>query len=152
MPRTHTYLFEPGLWSIQGVYYDESERPHAQTGQIVISHGPKLWTMDSQIQISGEDKRDFVSRYEIVPFPPNVSYTEWKSYAGGPEPLFGLFVVVEETLLAPWQSQSGQYWGQEALYSQSPDAYLCRGFTFLKERKTSSWAVRLTRESGATAN
>jgi hypothetical protein len=146
--RSHTYLFQPGLWQVDGLYYDADEKPHVQTGEVLVEHAPDMWTIDSRMNISGQDRRDFVSRNTVTPFKEGVSFTEWKSHAGGPEPLFGLFVVVQETILMPWQAQSGQYWGQEALRSVAPDLYLSRGFAFLKDRKAYSFAVKMTRQGG----
>jgi hypothetical protein len=51
--------------------------------------------------------------------------------------------------MSPWQSRSGSYWGHETLTRLSDDAYLSRGFAFLKREKVSSWAVRLTRQGGS---
>jgi hypothetical protein len=149
--RPHTYLFMPGLWQADGVYYDELEKPHLQTGELLVEHAPDFWTIDIRLNISGQDRRDFVSRYMVTPFREGVSFTEWKSHVGGPEPIFGLFVVVQESILMPWHSQSGQFWGQEALSSVGPDLYLSRGFAFLKDRKAYSWATRLVRQGGGEA-
>lgn len=146
--RPHTYLFQPGLWTADGVYYDQLEKPHVQSGELLVEHSPDVWTIDSRMNVSGDDRRDFVSRYVVTPFREGVSYTEWKSHTGGPEPVYGLFVVVQESILMPWQTQSGQFWGQEVLSSLSPDEYLSRGFAFIKDRKAYSWAVRLTRQTG----
>jgi hypothetical protein len=99
------------------------------------------------MNISGEDKRDFEARYEVVPFSENKNYTEWKSMTGGPEPLFGLFVVVEDTILTPSQSRSGVYWGQEAHIRVGKGEYSNRGFSFLKDEKVSSWSMRLIKEN-----
>jgi hypothetical protein len=144
----HTYLFKPGLWSVEGIFLDRSEGRHRQSGQLVVVHAPDLWTIDSEMTISGEDPRDFLNRYEVQPMAPGAVYTEWKSEAGGPEPIFGLFVVVEEALMMPWQSRSGAYWGHETLTRLNPGLYLSRGFAFLKRDKVSSWAVRMTRQGG----
>jgi hypothetical protein len=141
----HTYLFEPGLWTMEGIYLDREEQPHLQTGQLVVIHSPSLWTIESQINISGQDTRDFETRYDITPMQPGKSYTEWKSITNGPEAIFGLFVVVEDTLMMPWESESGIYWGQEVLARVSPHEYLSRGFAFIKNDKVSAWAVKLTR-------
>jgi hypothetical protein len=138
----------PGLWSVDGIYYDREDVPHAQSGQLLVSHSPNLWTIDSQLKISGEDQRDFISRYELNPMAQGQSHTDWKSHTGGPEPIFGLFVVVEDCLMMPWQSQTGAYWGQEVLAFRKPDEYISRGFAFIKETKVSAWAVRMTRQSG----
>ncbi|MDR1037056.1 MAG: hypothetical protein LBT40_10940 [Deltaproteobacteria bacterium] len=146
--RPHTYLLMPGLWQADGIYYDQDEKPHLQTGEVLVEHAPDAWTIDIRLNVSGQDRRDFVSRYTVVPFPEGVSFTEWKSHTGGPEPVFGLFVIVQESILMPWHSQSGQFWGQEALSSVTPDLYLSRGFAFLRDRKAYSFATRLTRLGG----
>jgi hypothetical protein len=145
----HTYLLEPGLWAVEGHYYDQEDNRHDAQGQLLMSHAAGLWTLESQLRISGQDQRDFISRYEITPMPPEASFTEWKSQVGGPEPIYGLFVLVEDTVMMPWQSQSGLYWGQEIMGWKSADEYLGRGFAFLKEQKVSAWAFRLTRQSKA---
>jgi hypothetical protein len=144
---THSYLFQPGLWVMDGIYLDQNEVRHHQTGQLVIIHSPDLWTIDNQINISGEDPRDFATRYEITPFAPGKTFTEWKSLSSGPEPIFGLFVVVEDSIMMPWQSRSGTYWGQEVLARVGEGEYLSRGFAFIKQEKVSAWAVRLTLEN-----
>jgi hypothetical protein len=133
------------LWAVEGIYRDEKKIPHTQEGQLLITHTPELWTIDSQIKISGEDKRDFLTRYEFNPFSASETYAEWKSFSGGPEPVFGLFVIIEELIMMPWQSQTGQYWGNEVLTYQSSTLYLSRGFAFIKERLVSSWNAEMRR-------
>ncbi|MDR2340337.1 MAG: hypothetical protein LBF40_09450 [Deltaproteobacteria bacterium] len=145
MPVSHTYAFEPGLWEVDGIYRDANNVPHSQEGQLLVSHTPELWTIDSQIKISGEDKRDFLTRYEFDPIPPDAPHAEWKSYSGGPEPIYGLFVIIEETIMMPWQSQTGQYWGQEVLTYKSATLYLSRGFAFLKDKRVSTWSANMKR-------
>ncbi|MDR2442584.1 MAG: hypothetical protein LBE31_03580 [Deltaproteobacteria bacterium] len=143
----HTYLFEPGLWTMDGLYFDEAGGRHHQTGELVIIHSPDIWIIDSRVNISGQDTRDFTTRYQIEPFTKKgVSHTEWKSETGGPEPIFGLFVLVEDCLMMPWQSRSGIHWGQEVIARVTPDEYLSRGFAFLQDQRISSWAVRLSRQ------
>jgi hypothetical protein len=140
----HTYLVEPGLWTVEGLYYDREERPHRQTGQLVIVHSPTLWTIDSRLNISGQDTRDFETRYDVAPMSSEQSYTEWKSITSGPEAIFGLFVIVEDTLMMPWESESGIYWGQEVLAKVGQGQYISRGFAFIKRDKVSAWAIKLT--------
>ncbi|MDR2349174.1 MAG: hypothetical protein LBF41_00935 [Deltaproteobacteria bacterium] len=147
MSRQHTYLIEPGLWAADGIYYDDADQPHVQRGELLVEHAPDLWTIDSQMKISGQDRRDFNTRYEVKPLPEGVSFTDWKMLSGGPEPVFGLFVFVEECVLMPWQSRSNRFWGQEVLFSKSPDEYLSRGFSFIQDKKVYSWAVTLKRQS-----
>ncbi|MDR1110256.1 MAG: hypothetical protein LBP92_06070 [Deltaproteobacteria bacterium] len=145
MANQHTYLLEPGLWTMEGIYRDREDSPHRQTGQILVVHAPGLWTIESQLSISGQDARDFETRYDVSPMPQGRSFTEWKSISNGPEPIFGLFVLVEDAIMMPWESESGIYWGQEVLSRVAPDEYRCRGFAFIKREKVSSWAVRMAR-------
>jgi hypothetical protein len=147
--KNHTYLFQPGLWYVEGVFLDKDDVQHRQTGQLVIVHSPDLWTIDSMLNISGEDTRDFQTRYEINPPLADKSEMEWKSLSSGPEPIYGLFVVVDDVIMMPWQSRSGAYWGHETLIRLTNSEYLSRGFGYIQNVKVSSWSVKLTRaESG----
>jgi hypothetical protein len=130
---------------MDGHFYDQEENRHVAKGELLVTHKPGLWVMESRIRISGQDNREFLSRYDIDPLPPKVAYTEWKSLVGGPEPIYGLFILVEDTVMMPWQSKSGAYWGQEIMGWRSPDEYLGRGFAFIQEQKVSAWAFRLQR-------
>jgi hypothetical protein len=141
----HSYLVEPGLWTLEGLFYDRDERSHRQTGELVVVHGPSLWTIESRLNISGEDTRDFDTRYDIAPLGEGATYTEWKSITGGPEPIFGLFVLIEDTIMMPWESESGTYWGQEVLARVGEGEYLSRGFGFIKREKVSAWAAKMTK-------
>ncbi|MDR2301116.1 MAG: hypothetical protein LBF38_03610 [Deltaproteobacteria bacterium] len=146
MSVKHTYLLEPGLWTVEGTYIDKEERRHRQTGQLVIVHSPTIWTIESRLNISGEDQRDFDTRYDITPMEEGRSYVEWKSITSGPEDIFGLFVIVEDTIMMPWESESGIYWGQEIVARLTDREYLSRGYAFIKREKVSAWAVKMTRD------
>jgi hypothetical protein len=141
-------MFRPGLWSMEGIYIDEGRRRHRQSGEVVIVHEPGLWTVDASMTISGEDSRTFQSRHEVTPVAPGASFSEWRSETGGPEPIVGLLVVVEDSLMLPWQSSSGIYWGNETLVRLGEGLYQSRGFAFLDRRLVSSWLARLTLQGG----
>lgn len=142
--RKHTYLLEPGLWEIAGIYYDRNNNAFPQKGQLIVSHEPDLWIIEGRVTITTHETQSLNSRYDVQPLAPDAAFTEWKSEMGGPEPVFGLFVMVDDTLMSPWQSQSGAYWGQEILTQVSPTEYQGRGFAFLNNEKVSAWATRLT--------
>ena len=144
----HTYLLQPGLWELSGIYYDLNNNPFPQKGQLVVSHEPDLWTIEAQLVITTEQTQTVSSRYEIKPLGERADHTEWKSETGGPEPVFGLFVMVGDTIMSPWQSRSGTYWGQEILMRWSAVEYRGRGFAFLNDRKVSAWSTRLTFTGG----
>ncbi len=140
----HSYLLKPGLWEISGLYIDKYENKFSQKGQLLISHEPGLWTLEATLTIATKQAQTINSRYEIQPLSSGASFTEWKSETGGPEPVFGLFVLVGDTIMSPWQSRSGIYWGQEIMARQSADSYQGRGFAFLNNEKVSAWITRLS--------
>lgn len=140
----HTYLIQPGLWELAGIYYDQNNNPFPQKGQLVVTHEPELWTVDAQLVITTEQTQTVSSRYEVQPLKDEATYTEWKSETGGPEPVYGLFVLVADTIMSPWQSKSGLYWGQEILMRKSAIEYQGRGFAFLDKKQVSAWSTRLT--------
>ena len=140
----HSYLLQPGLWELTGVYRDLNNNPFPQKGQLVITHEPDMWVIEGQLTVITERTQTIASRYDIQPLTEGASFTEWKSEVGGPEPVFGLFVLVDDTIMSPWQSRSGTYWGQEVLRRVTATEYQGRGFAFLNNEKVSAWVTRLT--------
>ena len=140
----HSYLLQPGLWDITGIYYDVNNNGYPQHGQVVVSHEADIWTIEAQLSISIGPTQTVNSRYDVQPLAEGRTFTEWKSETGGPEPVFGLFVLVDDTIMSPWQSRSGTYWGQEILTRVADGQYMGRGFAFLKEERVSAWSTRLS--------
>jgi hypothetical protein len=127
-----------------GIFYDQNDNPFPQKGRLVVTHEPDFWVIEGDLTITTHETQKVVSRYEVQPLAPDSTCAEWKSETGGPEPVFGLFVLVEDTIMSPWHSKSGAYWGQEILTRISPGEYRGRGFAFLQNKKVSAWATRLT--------
>ena len=144
-PEAHTYLLKPGLWDLKGDYYDRLVQRQLQEGQLVVSHSPDVWVLEGQTRILTEQPQNVANRYEVTPLAQGATHTEWRSEVGGPEPIYGLCVLVADAIMMPWQSKSGLYWGQEVLIQVSPVEYRGRGFAFLKEERVAGWATRLIR-------
>ncbi|MDR1045913.1 MAG: hypothetical protein LBP33_12505 [Candidatus Adiutrix sp.] len=143
----HSYLVRPGLWEISGRHYDRHNNAYPQRGRLVVTHEPDLWIIETELTITTEETQTLHSRCEVQPLAPGATHTEWKSETGGPEPVFGLFVLVEDSLMSPWQSRSGDYWGQEMLVQVGPKEYRGRGFAFLRNEKVFAWSTRLVNDS-----
>lgn len=143
----HTYLLKPGLWEMAGIYYDKNDHPFPQKGTILVTHEPGLWTVETKLTITTEITQETSSRYEITPPAPGATFMEWKSEAGGPEPIYGLYVMVGDAIMSPWQSKSGQFWGQETFIKTGEGDYQTRGFAFLGQERVSAWSMRLAPEA-----
>ncbi len=140
----HEYLYQPGLWDMAGVYYDRNNNPFPQKGTLLVSHEGDLWVVETTLTITTHETQHLASRYEVKAPAPEAAFTEWKSEAGGPEPLYGLYVFVGDTIMSPWQSKSGAYWGQEVLTRTAENEYQARGFAFLEKEMAQAWSTTLT--------
>lgn len=147
MNSAHTYLMCSGLWDLDGLIEGADGVKFKQEGQLAVYRQDDIWSIDSRITILRPAPQDIVSRYEVAPFNEAAGYAEWTSHVGGPEPVHGLFVIVEDAIMSPWQSSGGEYWGQEVLVRVADDEYRVRGFAFLKQNKVSAWSARMFRIS-----
>lgn len=139
----HTFLFNEGLWEASGTYYDAQGNRLSNEGQTVITHGPDLWISEGSMKIIGENPMEFHNRYEIIPFAPGFDFTTWRSFNPDLETLHGHYVIVEDAIISPWQSETGEFWGTEFLVQVSETVYRGRGYAFRQGQKLSSWAVQL---------
>lgn len=145
MNFAHTYLMRSGFWELDGLIEGPDGQVCRQTGQLVVCRRDGLWSIDSLIVISRPTAREIVSRYEVGPFNEKDACAEWKAHLGGPAPIYGLFVIVEDAIMSPWQSSSGDYWGQEIMVWAADDEYRVRGYAFLKRQRVSAWSARMFR-------
>ncbi|MEW5723694.1 MAG: hypothetical protein AB1896_11345 [Thermodesulfobacteriota bacterium] len=139
----HTFLFRQGLWTARGVYYDAAGHRFPTEGQSLITHQPDVWIADGTLKILADQPHEFRNRYEITPFAPGADTTVWRSFNPDLESLHGRYVIVEDSIISPWRSDSGRFWGTEFLVQVSPAEYRGRGFLYQEETKMSSWAVQL---------
>ncbi len=139
----HSYLHQPGLWDVAGIYYDRNNNAFPQKGTLLVSHEGDLWIVETTLTITTHETQKLASRYEIKAPGPDDSFIEWKSETGGPEPVYGLYVFVGDAIMSPWQSKSGAYWGQEVLTQVSENEYQARGFAFLEKEKVQAWSTRM---------
>jgi hypothetical protein len=142
----HTYLFREGLWTAEGRYYDDSNRPIPLEGKTRITHQTGLWVNEGAMEIKTGDPPTLIhTRYEIIPFEEGRPITTWKSFNPAAGDLFGQFVIVEEAILSTCRSENDEFSGAEFLLKISDGEYLNRGIFLKGEVKLSSWAVKLRR-------
>ena len=68
MPLRHTFLFQEGSWTAEGVYFDENWNKIPVEGKLIITHAEVFWFCDSQLKLLQGSKKDFHFSYEIIPF------------------------------------------------------------------------------------
>jgi hypothetical protein len=140
----HTFLFQEGLWTQKGYYYDDSDSPIPLEGKTRVTHLPGLWVNEGAMELKSGEKPIIVhNRYEIIPFADGRSTTTWKSFHPAIGELMGYFVVVEDAILSSCLSADGRFSGLEFLLKASDAQYANRG-VFLKDGlRLSSWSIML---------
>jgi len=140
----HTFLFQEGLWTVEGTYFDDSGRPLPLEGKTRVTHFPGLWVSEGAMELKSEGNSLLIhNRYEIIPFEASSPLTTWKSSHPALGELLGLFIVVGDAIISTCLSENGSFSGSDFLLKINDSQYLNRG-TFLKGReKLSSWTLEL---------
>jgi len=142
--KTHTFLFREGLWSVEGVYFDDGGRPIPLEGKTRVTHLPGLWVNEGAMELkSGEVPIVVHNRYEVTPFEEGRSTTLWKSSNPAVGELNGSFILVDDAILSVCRSGDGLFGGSEFMLRVNDEQYLNRGAFLRENEKLSSWSVTL---------
>lgn len=144
---THTFLFEPGIWSGIGTFWTEDGKPTPAEGRIEITHRPQCWLLAGSLRVSCSPRVEFVNHYFIEPPAPGAISTTWKSENSALGKLKGSFAVVGPSIVSLYHCDGGPgYYGTEHLMQLEAERYEACAVLFLEGRRLSSWRMTLTRE------
>lgn len=142
----HTFLFEEGLWVAKGEYADKDNKVFSMEGSTRTTHKKDLWVNEGLVTVLVNNQPvEFRNRYEIMPFEKGKDFTFWQSTFPQLGKFFGRFMVVDDTLISTFVSDSGEYSGNEYIIKVSDINYRNRGFIFRNDEKLSSWATELVK-------
>ena len=113
-------------------YYDGAGNRFPNQGQTLITHQPDVWINEGTMKIMAAQPLEFSNRYEVEPFKPGSDHSTWRSFNPDLDTLTGRYIIVEDSIISPWQSENGRYWGTEFLVQVSPVEYRA-GDTLLME-------------------
>lgn len=137
----HTFFLE-GAWIAKGNFYDENNNITKVEGRTTITHQDKIWVNEGYMKLLLDNPIEFTNRYEITPF--KEDFTSWRSYNPALGTLIGKFMVVEDTIISTYITESGEYSGSECLIKINDTLYAAKGFAFKGDYKLSSWSVKLS--------
>jgi hypothetical protein len=141
----HTFLFEPGVWTLDGTFWSADGRSMAVVGHTEVSHGHECWMLAGRMRVLATPPADFVSVYRIaVPGHDGRGY-KWMSDDSTLGKLHGTFTVVDSAIISMYRSEQGGYQGTEHLRQVGPDEYDAYGVLLMEDRRLSSWHVTLKR-------
>ena len=141
----HTYLLEEGKWNVSGTYYDSCNNEMELKGEQRISHHEDQWLLDSRMELQDMSKTIIQSTYKIEPATGEGEFTFWESDDPDLGQLLGRFMIVGNTIMSMYQSESRLYAGTETLEKVDENKYQVKGFSFNGDEKLASWKLTLER-------
>jgi|CZCB01.1.fsa_nt_gi hypothetical protein len=141
----HTFLFQEGVWKVEGQYFGGLNNPIPLTGEIRIAHTVSKWLYDASMQLLTQTPVEFQNLYEIVPFEEDGDTTSWKSYNPEIGRLYGRYMIVDDSILSMYQSEGGEYMGMEYMLMVNKKTYKARGYTLHGKVRASSWSATFTK-------
>ena len=146
----HTFLFQEGLWTAKGEYYDEAMNRACLEGETRVTHHPDVWLHESRMIIEMNGKKiEIENLYRVTPFASGSDFTTWESFNPALGMLRGYFIVIGNAILSSCTSVDTRYTGTEFLMQEAEDRYINRGTLFSATGKISSWALILNRKVGS---
>ena len=143
----HTWLFEPGIWTATGRFWDKGEFEREGHGTSIVRHTGALWEIEGHMEISGEPPLRFQNTYRIAPRRADARVIPWHSENPAIGALAGVFFVTGDTVMSSFQSRDGQFVGSEHMRQLAPDRYEARGLFLASGAVVSAWSMELMREA-----
>lgn len=143
--ESHTFLFEPGVWTSSGTLWRADGEPLEAVGRTEIAHRAECWLLSGTLKVLGSPPTEFVHAYLIEPPPPDGTSMKWSFESATLGLLRGRFAVIGPSILSVYGCETSGYHGAEHLGQIDPDHYRSAGLLLLKDQIIYSWQILLER-------
>jgi hypothetical protein len=144
---SHTYLFQPGLWTGSGTFWCEDGQPLPAECRTEVAHRAECWLLSGTLKVLGSPPVEFVNAYWIEPPAREGAALKWGSESATLGKLHGTFSVIGASILSVYRCESSGYHGAEHYRRIDDRSYQATGVLLLEDRRLSSWEVLLRRQS-----
>lgn len=117
------------------------------TGRTTVTHQGGIWISDGYLKASKGRGVEMRNTAIVTPFTNGGDTTTWKSMDPSLGALRGRLVIVGDSIISTFSSGDELHSGCEFVLKASEREYSARGYVLKNGEKTSSWSVRLERES-----
>jgi hypothetical protein len=142
---SHTFLFEPGVWTGSGTLWRSDGEPLKTDSRTEIAHRSDCWVLSGTLKVLGSPPTEFVHAYLNRPPAPGDASIKWTFENAMFGTLQGCFSVIGDSILSVYGSEVSGYHGSEHLGRIDADHYRSAGMLLLKGRMLYSWEQMLTR-------
>jgi hypothetical protein len=142
---SHTFLFEPAVWTSAGTFWRVDGQALELTGRTEIAHRPECWVLSGTLKVHGSPPVEFVHAYLIKPPGQGESSLKWTFESATFGKLQGRFAVVGSSILSICACDASGYHGAEHLGQIDADNYRSAGMLLQNGRVMYSWETLLKR-------
>jgi hypothetical protein len=143
----HTWLFEPGQWIAEGLFWERGEAERRGRGYSIIRHESDSWAIEGEMEILADPIVRFRNLYQITPPKHEARVVPWQSKNADIGRLTGMFVVVGASIMSLFQSADRVYLGSECLTQLDAKHYQACGLFRSNDAAISTWSMTLSREA-----
>jgi hypothetical protein len=144
---SHTYLFQPAVWTGNGTFWREDGQPFPAESRTEVTHRTECWLLSGTLKVLGSPPVEFVSAYWIELPGRNAATLKWNSESATLGRLHGTFSVIGSSILSVYRCEPSGYHGAEHFRRLDDDSYESTGALLLEDRRLSSWQLLLKRSS-----
>jgi hypothetical protein len=141
----HTWLFEAGIWTATGRFWDRGELEREGHGTSIVRHSGALWEIEGRMEILGDPPLRFQNIYRITAPRADARVVPWNSENPAIGTLTGVFVVLGDTIMSSFEARGGACLGSEAMRQLAPDRYQAHGLFLASGAVVSAWSMELVR-------
>jgi hypothetical protein len=142
---THTFLFEPGLWTASGTFWRGDGEPMEAQGRTEIAHRADCWLLSGTLKVLGSPPVEFVTAYRIEPPSRHHVGMKWTSENATLGKLQGTFSAIGSCIFCVYRCHDSGYHGAEHFEQLDSNSYRTAGILLLQDRALSSWQMTLRR-------
>jgi hypothetical protein len=142
---SHTFLFEPAVWTSEGTSWRADGEPLKLTGRTEIAHRPDCWLLSGTLKVHASPSAEFVQAYLIRPPGHGDASLKWTFESATFGKIHGRFAAVGGSILSIYACEASGYHGAEHLGQIDADTYRSAGMLLLKDRVMYSWETLLKR-------
>lgn len=142
---THTFLFQPAVWTSTGTLWRADGEPLEAVGRTEIAHRPECWLLSGTLRVLGSPPAEFVHAYLIEPPQPDHVGMKWTFESAMFGKLQGRFAAIGPSILSVYGCDASGYYGSEHLGQVDADTYRTAGMMLLQGKIVYSWQMLLKR-------
>jgi hypothetical protein len=138
-PESHTFLFEPAVWSGSGTLWRADGEPLQTHSRTQIVHHEDCWLLSGTLKVLGSPPTEFQQAYLIEPPRAPGESLKWTFDSAMFGKLVGRFTVIGSSILAAYRCESSGYYGSEHLGQLDRNNYRSSGMLLLHDTLVYSW-------------